>query len=216
LAISGAQISLAAPLSFDASINEGDITVGDMFGLYKYENMLYTMRLKGKELKQLLEMSYALWTNQMSSSSDQFLRLRKEEYQGKERWRFQNSSFNFDSAAGILYTVDVTKPEGEKVTISSLADGSPFDEEAFYTVALNSYRGNGGGELITKGAGLSKEELQSRMESATTKDLRYYMMEYIQQQEVITPKSLNHWKFVPENIVEEAAKRDYSRLFGKQ
>lgn len=216
LAISGAQISLAAPLSFDASINEGDITVGDMFGLYKYENMLYTMQLKGKELKQLLEMSYALWTNQMSSSSDQFLRLRREEYQGKKRWRFQNSSFNFDSAAGILYTVDVTKPEGEKVTISSLADGSPFDEEAFYTVALNSYRGNGGGELITKGAGLSKEELQSRMISATTKDLRYYLMEYIQQQGVIAPKSLNHWKFVPENIIEEAARRDYARLFGKQ
>lgn len=216
LAISGAQISLAAPLSFDASINEGDITVGDMFGLYKYENMLYTMRLKGKELKQLLEMSYALWTNQMSSSSDQFLRLRKDTFQNKERWRFQNSSFNFDSAAGILYTVDVTKPEGEKVTISSLADGSPFDEEAFYTVALNSYRGNGGGELITKGAGLSKEELQSRMVNASTKDLRYHLMEYIQQQEVISPKLLNHWKFVPENIVKEVAKRDYDYLFGNR
>ena len=60
LAISGAQISLAAPLSFDASIAQGDITVGDMFNLYKYENMLYIMRLQGKELKNLLEMSYAL------------------------------------------------------------------------------------------------------------------------------------------------------------
>ena len=45
LAISGADISLAAPLSYDTEIREGDVFVSDMFNLYKYENMLYTMRL---------------------------------------------------------------------------------------------------------------------------------------------------------------------------
>lgn len=215
LAISGAQISLAAPLSFDASIAQGDITVGDMFNLYKYENMLYTMRLQGKELKNMLEMSYALWTNQMTSPSDHLLLLRKETYHGKERYRFQNSSFNYDSAAGIIYTVDVTKPEGEKVTIYSLADGTSFDEETYYTVAMNSYRGNGGGELITKGAGLSKDELQSRMLTATTKDLRYYLMEYIQTHQNIAPCALNQWKFVPESWANQAIKRDYRLLFNE-
>jgi 2',3'-cyclic-nucleotide 2'-phosphodiesterase/3'-nucleotidase len=215
LAISGAQISLAAPLSFDASIAQGDITVGDMFNLYKYENMLYTMRLQGKELKNLLEMSYALWTNQMTSPTDHLLFIRKDIYKGKTRYRFQNSSFNYDSAAGIIYTVDVTKPEGEKVTIYRLADGTPFDEEAYYTVAMNSYRGNGGGELITKGAGLSKDELQSRMLAATTKDLRYYLMEYIQEHQYINPRALNQWKFIPEDWTKEAAKRDYKLLFNE-
>lgn len=215
LAISGAQISLAAPLSFDAFIAQGDITVGDMFNLYKYENMLYTMRLQGKELKNLLEMSYALWTNQMTSPTDHLLFIRKDIYKGKTRYRFQNSSFNYDSAAGIIYTVDVTKPEGEKVTIYRLADGTPFDEEAYYTVAMNSYRGNGGGELITKGAGLSKDELQSRMLSATTKDLRYYLMEYIQEHQHINPRALNQWKFIPEDWTKEAAKRDYKLLFNE-
>lgn len=215
LAISGAQISLAAPLSFDASIAQGDITVGDMFNLYKYENMLYIMRLQGKELKNLLEMSYALWTNQMTSPTDHLLFIRKDIYKGKTRYRFQNSSFNYDSAAGIIYTVDVTKPEGEKVTIYRLADGTPFDEEAYYTVAMNSYRGNGGGELITKGAGLSKDELQSRMLVATTKDLRYYLMEYIQEHQHINPRALNQWKFIPEDWTKEAAKRDYKLLFNE-
>lgn len=215
LAISGAQISLAAPLSFDASIAQGDITVGDMFNLYKYENMLYTMCLQGKELKNLLEMSYALWTNQMTSPTDHMLFIRKDIYKGKTRYRFQNSSFNYDSAAGIIYTVDVTKPEGEKVTIYRLADGTPFDEEAYYTVAMNSYRGNGGGELITKGAGLSKDELQSRMLAATTKDLRYYLMEYIQEHQHINPRALNQWKFIPEDWTKEAAKRDYKLLFNE-
>lgn len=215
LAISGAQISLAAPLSFDASIAQGDITVGDMFNLYKYENMLYTMRLQGKELKNLLEMSYALWTNQMTSPTDHLLFIRKDIYKGRTRYRFQNSSFNYDSAAGIIYTVDVTKPEGEKVTIYRLADGTPFNEEAYYTVAMNSYRGNGGGELITKGAGLSKDELQSRMLAATTKDLRYYLMEYIQEHQHINPRALNQWKFIPEDWTKEAAKRDYKLLFNE-
>ena len=177
--------------------------------------MLYIMRLQGKELKNLLEMSYALWTNQMTSPTDHLLFIRKDIYKGKTRYRFQNSSFNYDSAAGIIYTVDVTKPEGEKVTIYRLADGTPFDEEAYYTVAMNSYRGNGGGELITKGAGLSKDELQSRMLAATTKDLRYYLMEYIQEHQHINPRALNQWKFIPEDWTKEAAKRDYKLLFNE-
>ena len=40
--------------------------MNDMFNLYKYENMLYTMRLTGKEIRDALEMSYDLWTNRMN------------------------------------------------------------------------------------------------------------------------------------------------------
>ena len=51
LDITGADVSFAAPLSFDAEIKEGDVSVSDMFNLYKYENMLYVMTLSGKEIK---------------------------------------------------------------------------------------------------------------------------------------------------------------------
>jgi len=86
--------------------------------------------------------------------------------------RSSNFSFNFDSAAGIIYTVDVTRPKGEKVTIVSLADGSPFRMDHIYKVALNYYRGNGGGELLTKGSGISQEKLKERIIFSTDKDLR--------------------------------------------
>ena len=76
---------------------------------------------------------------------------------------FQNYSFNFDSASGIIYKVDVTKPQGEKITITSIADGSPFRMDKIYKVALNSYRGNGGGELLTKGSGIPQEKLKDRI-----------------------------------------------------
>lgn len=216
LEISGADISLSAPLSFNAEIKEGDVFVSDMFNLYKYENMLYTMRLTGREILGALEMSYDLWTNQMASPDDHLLLLREQRREGAEdRASFRNFSFNFDSAAGILYTVDVTKPAGSRVHITSLADGTPFELDKEYKVAVNSYRGNGGGELLTKGAGISPDELKARILSSTDKDLRYYLMQYIEQKQVIEPRALNQWKLIPEEWTIPAAKRDSLLLFGK-
>lgn len=216
LAISGAEISLVAPLSFDASIQQGDVTVSDMFSLYKYENMLYTMRLSGAEIRGLLEMSYAQWVNEMKSADDDLLLFRGAGNQGaEERSTFRYPSYNFDSAAGIVYTVDVTKPAGQRVNILQMADGQPFKSERMYEVALNSYRGNGGGELLTKGAGIPQEELKNRIIRSTDKDLRFYLMRYIEEHREITPKALNQWKFVPEEWVVPAARRDYRRLFGE-
>ena len=216
LEITGAEISLSAPLSYDTEISKGDVFVSDMFNLYKYENMLYTMELSGKEVKDALEMSYSLWTNQMKSPDDHLLLLRKKRRDGaNDRASFQNFSFNFDSAAGIIYTVDVTKPNKEKVTIISMADGTPFSMDKMYKVALNSYRGNGGGELLTKGAGISQDELKDRILFSTDKDLRYYLMQYIEKKGVIEPYALGQWKFVPEEWTVPAAKRDYEYLFGK-
>ena len=54
LDITGADISFCAPLSAYAEIKEGDIRMSDMFNLYKFENMLYTMVLTGKEVKEFL------------------------------------------------------------------------------------------------------------------------------------------------------------------
>ena len=216
LEITNAEISLAAPLSYDTEISKGDVFVSDMFNLYKYENMLYTMKLSGKEIKDALEMSYDLWTNQMKSPDDHLLLLREKRREGAtDRASFKNFSFNFDSAAGIIYTVDVTKPKGEKVTITSMADGTPFSLDKMYKVALNSYRGNGGGELLTKGSGISQDELKDRILYSTDKDLRYYLMQYIEKKGVIEPHALGQWKFIPEEWVEPAAKRDYEYLFGK-
>lgn len=213
LQLTGADISFVAPLSYDAEISEGDITVADMFNLYKFENMLYTMKLSGKEIKGFMEMSYALWTNQMKSPEDHVLLLREKEG-SDETYFFKNFSFNFDSAAGIIYTVDVTKPGGDKINIISMADGTPFDEGKVYKVAMNSYRGNGGGDLLTKGAGIPKEQLKDRIISSTTEDLRYFLMKYIEEKQVLNPQSLNQWKLIPEEWTKPASERDYQLLFG--
>ena len=211
LDITGADISFCAPLSAYAEIKEGDIRMSDMFNLYKFENMLYTMLLSGKEVKNFLEMSYDLWVNQMKSADDHLLLLNEKD---NGFGRFRNPSFNFDSAAGIIYTVDVTKPRGERITIERMADGEPFELDRQYKVAVNSYRGNGGGDLLTKGAGIPKAELSKRIVFSTDKDLRYYLMKRIEEVKVLDPKPLNQWKFIPEEWTVPAAQRDYKLLFG--
>lgn len=213
LDITGADISFCAPLSAYAEIKKGGICVSDMFNLYKYENLLYTMKLTGKEIKDFLEMSYALWTNQMQSPDDHLMLLNEED---NGFGRFKNPSFNFDSAAGIIYTVDVTKPQGEKIRIERMANGEPFDLNKTYRVAVNSYRGNGGGDLLTKGAGIPKTELAKRIVYSTDKDLRYYLMKRIEEVKVLDPKPLNQWKFIPEEWTVPASKRDYDILFGEK
>ena len=211
LDITGADISFCAPLSAYAEIQKGDICVSDMFNLYKFENILYTMLLSGKEVKNFLEMSYDLWVNQMKSADDHLLLLNEKD---NGFGRFRNPSFNFDSAAGIIYTVDVTKPRGERITIERMADGGPFELDRQYKMAVNSYRGNGGGDLLTKGAGIPKAELSKRIVFSTDKDLRYYLMKRIEEVKVLDPKPLNQWKFIPEEWTVPAAQRDYKLLFG--
>lgn len=219
LSISKADISFAAPLSFSTYINKGSVYVRDMFKLYKFENFLYVMNLTGKEIDSYLEYSYGHWLNTMKSSDDhlikfklkgdQTLDLRKD---GKVQLDF--NYYNFDSAAGITYTVDVSKPDGDKVTIISMADGSPFDLNKTYKIATSSYRGNGGGGHLTQGCGIPADQINSRLVYSTDKDIRFYIMKWIEEKKVVTPKSLNLWNVIPADWVKVATERDRALMFG--
>lgn len=212
LDITGADISFAAPLSFDATIKKGSVRVSDMFNLYKYENLLYTMRMTGKEIKDYLEESYSIWIQNPSDAQSHLLLFASQNPTASDN-ALKYPSYNFDSAAGIRYTVDVTKQKGQRVSIISMADGKPFDEDTEYKVTVNSYRGNGGGDLMTKGAGIAHEELPSRIITSTELDLRYYMLKEIERLGVIAPKTLDCWKFVPEDVVSPLISTDKAILF---
>jgi 2',3'-cyclic-nucleotide 2'-phosphodiesterase/3'-nucleotidase len=219
LEITGADISFSAPLSFDVSIPAGPVTVGDMFKLYRFENMLYTMWMTGSEIKNYLEYSYSDWLNTMKGPGDNLLKFQMTK-EGKilirngEAW-LANQPYNFDSAAGIDYTVDVSKPVGKRVTIKSFSNGTPFEMNKRYDVAVNSYRGNGGGGHFTSGAGIQAAKLPERLVSSTDKDLRYYILVNLENRKTIRPAALNNWKIVPEAWVKKAMRKDYELLFGK-
>lgn len=213
LSITKADVAFNAPVSFDVAIKKGPVRVADMFNLYKYENQLFVMRLTGKEIRKALEMSYDLWVNTMTSPDDHLLLLDSKTRGDQQRLGFKNFSFNFDSAAGIDYEVDVTKPNGQKVKVLKMSNGEPFDENKYYKVAVNSYRANGGGELLTRGAGIAKDDLNDRIVWRSEYDLRHYLMEEIKRLGTLNPKPNTNWRFVPEQWTQEAAKRDRKLLF---
>jgi 2',3'-cyclic-nucleotide 2'-phosphodiesterase/3'-nucleotidase len=220
LELTGADVSFAAPLSFNASIDSGWIRVKDMFKLYHYENFLYTIELSGKEIKDYLEYSFGNWFNKMRDENDHLLKF-KYDKDGAIRYSERYSApeieeryYNYSSAAGIYYTVDVSKPLGDKVTITTLANGTPFDLSKTYTVAVNSYRGSGGGGHLTRGAGIPQKELSKRVLTSTEKDLRYYLMKWIEEKQIINPKIISTWRVVPTNWWELGREKDYKLLFG--
>ncbi len=215
LKITQADVSFNAPLAFDISIRKGDVYVSDLFNLYKYENQIYVLRMTGKEIKDYLEMSYNLWCNTMTSPDDHIMLMKENKDVTHGQFGFKHLAFNFDSAAGINYEVDVTQPAGRKIHIISMNNGEPFDETKWYRVAMNSYRGNGGGELLTKGAGIPLPELKNRIIYESEHDQRYYLMKEIEKGGIMDPQANDNWRFVPEKWTRKALARDKALLFGE-
>jgi 2',3'-cyclic-nucleotide 2'-phosphodiesterase/3'-nucleotidase len=212
LTVTSADISFTAPLTVNENLEAGKLLVSDLFKLYRYENFLYVMELTGKEVKDFLEYSYGLWFNRMSSSNDHLLNYRKDA-DGKEVMNnngslsLANPSFNFDSAAGIVYEVDVRQPVGERVTIIRMENGQPFSESKTYKVAINSYRGSGGGGHLTTGAGIEHSKLNDRIIFTSECDIRSMLIGYFNKQKTISPQPRNNWKVVPEEWWEKGKEK---------
>jgi 2',3'-cyclic-nucleotide 2'-phosphodiesterase / 3'-nucleotidase len=206
---SGAKVSFASPLSFKAELIKGEITVGSLFELYRYENLLYVLNLKGEEIDRYLEFTAGLWFNQMKSTNDHLLNLTVDK-DGK--YRLSNQYYNLCSAAGIEYLVDVSKPVGQRVRILGFSDGTPFNSNETYPVAMNSYRGSGGGGHL-KAAGLSEQEIKERLIWTSDKDIRLLLMQWFEKQGNISPKALKNWRIIPEDFYEKGKLRDYKLLF---
>lgn len=223
-----AQISFAAPLTSDASLptsKDGTLYVRDMFNLYKYENFLYTMDMTGKQVLDFLEYSYKGWMNTMKSDADHMINFQKDAsgalvLDAKSKLPNRTArDYNYDSAAGIVYTVDLSKPAGSRVAVKSMADGTPFDPARTYSVAINSYRAQGGGGHLVTGAGFNDADVKAMkfVTSSTIKDLRYYLLKWIEglNGKVMEPKPNGNWKVIPEDWAAKAKALDMPLYYGK-
>jgi 2',3'-cyclic-nucleotide 2'-phosphodiesterase/3'-nucleotidase len=216
-----AQLSVAAPLTFDGKVPEGKLVFNDLFTLYPFENQLYVISMSGDEVRRYLEASYDRWINTVSSPDDHVLKIipRDNPRTQQKGWSFQGLSYNFDSVAGLNYTVDVTKPRGERVVITTLADGQPFDLSASYNVAMTSYRASGGGNLLDE-IGIDTDRIEERV-VARYPEIRQLILERLMEdptidwEEISNPDYLGTWRFVPENLANKKIEDDMKLLFGK-
>ena len=223
-----ADISFVAPLSGDAKIPtsvDGTLYVRDMFNLYVYENFLYTMTMTGKQVQDFLEYSYKFWFDTMPNEGNHLINFQKDK-EGKLVFDNRTNmpltatrSYNYDSAAGIDYSVDVSKPAGSRVTITAMSDGRAFNPDATYVVAINSYRGSGGGGHLTAGAGIDANLVRTMklVNGATTKDLRYFLLKWFEAQKgTVTVAPIGNWSVIPENLAAIGAATDYPLLYPKK
>lgn len=197
----GADISFASVLAPHDKIPAGPLTMRQLFTLYKYENQLFTLSMTGQNVKDYLEFGFTNQFSTMSSANDHLLAFKKDE-NGKIITnaygpQFATPTFNYTCAAGIRYTVDVSKPAGQRVSILSMSDGSEFSLDKTYNVAINSYQASGGGDFIPKGLGWDDATLQSHIVNASPKDVRRYIADYIQQIKTVTPRLRGDWQVIP-------------------
>jgi 2',3'-cyclic-nucleotide 2'-phosphodiesterase/3'-nucleotidase len=220
LGCSPAQISFAAPLTYNGFVKAGTLIYNDLFTIYPYENQLYVVRMTGEEIRNYLEFSYNNWIQTLSSPAGHVLRIqeRDDPRTFQKGWSFVSRSYNFDSAAGINYTVDVTKPFGERVAISTMASGQPFDPAQDYFVAMTSYRASGGGGLLREGAGIDTDRIDDRVVSRypEIRNILYqYLLDMGSIDPVVTgdPARIGRWSFVPQPLAGKALARDMALLF---
>ena len=215
---SGADVSFAAPLSQRGHIDAGKLVFNDMFTVYPYENTLFKIRLTGNQIRSYLEYSYDRWIRTPSQSNPHVLRIvaRPDPRFGRDRWSFENRSYNFDSAAGLNYTVDVSKPFGQRVVISGMAGGEAFDGNKSYTVAMTSYRAAGAGGMLGEGAGVDPASLKI---VGKYPEIRKLVYDYISRKGKVTREMLfdgsvlGSWNFEPTGTVEKALEADFGLLF---
>jgi 2',3'-cyclic-nucleotide 2'-phosphodiesterase/3'-nucleotidase len=126
----GAEVSLAALPSPEVSLPPGEITERDLLSLYPYDNGLEVLDLSGADLRAALE-----WSARYFATYD-FTPGAPVVAPGMP-------GYAFDSAAGIDYVLDLTRPPGQRVVQLTL-QGLPLAPERRLRVAVNSYRANGG------------------------------------------------------------------------
>jgi 2',3'-cyclic-nucleotide 2'-phosphodiesterase / 3'-nucleotidase len=203
LELTAADLSFTAPLSINSTLQKGPLLVSDMFKLYRFENMLYSMELSGSEIDGFLEHAAGIWFASNKNPGGHLLQLSKE-----QPGRLANQYYNFSTAAGIEYTIDVSRDPGNRVDILGFSNGNPFRLDEKYSVAINSYRGNGGGGHLTKGAGIPPDELSDRIIWSTDKDLRYYLMQHLGKSDSLSPENYSNWHCIPADWVALASGRD--------
>ena len=214
-----AEISFGAPLTYNGHVAPGILKYNDLFTIYPFENQLFVVSMTGEEIKNYLEISYDKWINTIAKADDHILKIRQNDDPRTQQkgWSFINRSYNFDSAAGINYTVDVTKPFGQRIVISGMADGSAYELERKYNVAMTSYRASGGGGLLQE-AGIDTDRIEDRT-VARYPEIRNILYDYLMENgsidpEVIgDPKVIGQWKFVPEKVAGPAMDRDMKLIF---
>ncbi|HEX9703699.1 MAG TPA: 5'-nucleotidase C-terminal domain-containing protein [Gemmatimonadales bacterium] len=124
----GADLSATAMFDAGTGLKAGEILYRDVAGIYPYENTLRAVRISGLQLKAFLEHSSRYFHTFVP---------------GQPVVDDRVPGYNFDIVSGLRYTIDLSQPVGQRVRMSW--QGRAVQSADSFTLALNSYRQEGGG-----------------------------------------------------------------------
>lgn len=175
----GADLASTAAFSLDASLDAGSITAARLQALYPYDNTLRAIRISGAQLRAYLEQSARYYVTSPS---------------GQVSINPEIPGFNFDIVSGVDYTLDLSRPAGQRVTRLEYKGRTVAPGDSF-TLALNNYRQTGGGGYsMLSGAPVVYDRQQ---------DIRQLLIDEVRRRGVITPADYftRNWEIVPASAV---------------
>lgn len=174
LEVTGAQLSAAAVFNTSADFGPGNISRKEMALIYPYENMLYMIQVTGRQLKLYLEQSARFYARVEN---------------GEPVVDRSIPGFNFDTIAGVEYEMDLRRPIGQRLTRLTY-QGRPVSDTQTFTLALNSYRAEGGGNYSMLA--------DAPVEWTSEVSVRTYLEEYLEILGEISHDTVfeQNWKFI--------------------
>ncbi|MBR5706268.1 MAG: bifunctional metallophosphatase/5'-nucleotidase [Bacteroidaceae bacterium] len=207
MSYNSAEVSLAITDFTNPYIPAGDVKLRDMFGVYDHDNFMVSFNMKGSEIKTVLENSVSQFYNTVTNGEGGMLKTRRSQ-DGSVLPRRGASSLV--TAAGIDYEIDVTRPDGDKIRINCMQDGTPFDPEKMYRTTVNGNQFTG--TSLCRVMGITPKEMRSRLIISSPADIRFYMITRIalsrEADLTYTVPVMSHWKLVPQDIVSDCLAKD--------
>ena len=182
---SGADVASAALFKDTSDLPEGDIYYGNIFDIYKYDNILYRVPVTGRELKDYMEWSACCY-NQWSS--------------GDINVSFEpdHPSYLYDMFGGVEYEVNLSKPEGERIE-NVYFHGEPLSDDQVLTLAVNNYR--------YASALKAEDMIAGKPEWESSGSVRDMIVEYFAENSPVSPEVDGNWKISGIDLGEEDPRR---------
>ena len=180
----GADLSATAAFSTSARIPRGPVTVADVAGLYVYDNTLKALRISGAQLRAFIEKSAEYY---LPCPGGRCERITNPAVPG----------YNFDVVSGVDYTLDLSRPVGQRVVKLS-RNGKPVAPTDSFTIALNNYRASGsGGFSMLLGAPVVYDRGEG---------IRELLVAEIERRGSLSPSDYfrKNWEIVPAALAEKA------------
>ena len=166
-------ISLAAIFTDPGHIPQGQVALRDVYSAYIYDNTLYAMEINGSILRRALE-----------KDAEYFRQVDPASLPADPKGVVADNArdYNWDIYTGVDYTIDASKPAGQRVTKLQFK-GKDVTPEQTFRIAINNYRASGGG-----GFAMFRE---GKIVWQSTNEIRDLLAEYVRAKGSIDPQALN-------------------------